>query len=189
MNLINILFYITMFLWFGSEIFLLISLRSQKSDQQGKDHKSLIILWVTIFFSIFFAFGFQRSFNATISTSPAIEYVGLALVIIGVLGRLYIVRSLGKYFTVDVTIRDEHKIKKDGFYGIVRHPSYVFSLLTFIGLGLFLNNWISLAIAFIPPFIAFSYRIQIEEKALVEAFGTEYENYKQTTKRLIPFIY
>ena len=96
---------------------------------------------------------------------------------------------MGKYFTVDVTIREGHQIKKDGVYSILRHPSYSASLLTFLGLGLFLNNWISLIIAFIPPFLAFLYRIKIEEKALTEQFGQDYIDYKKQTKKLIPFIY
>jgi protein-S-isoprenylcysteine O-methyltransferase Ste14 len=33
------------------------------------------------------------------------------------------------------------------------------------------------------------FRINAEEKMLVEAFGSDYENYKRKTKRLIPYIY
>ncbi|WP_379967334.1 methyltransferase family protein [Epilithonimonas sp. UC225_85] len=71
----------------------------------------------------------------------------------------------------------------------MRHPSYSASLLTFLGLGLYLNNWFALAVAFIPPFLAFLYRIKIEEEALTEQFGKDYTDYKEQTKKLIPFIY
>ena len=100
-----------------------------------------------------------------------------------------IIRSLGKYFTVDVTIRQDHQIKKEGFYKFLRHPSYAFSLLTSLGFGLYLNNWLSLIFAFVPPFLAFSYRIKIEEQALVEKFGDEYTEYRKSTNKMIPFIY
>ena len=33
------------------------------------------------------------------------------------------------------------------------------------------------------------FRIRIEEKMLIEAFGEDYEEYKRNTKRLIPYIY
>jgi len=62
-------------------------------------------------------------------------------------------------------------------------------LLTSLGLGLYLNNWLSLVLAFLIPFIAFSYRINVEEKALVEQFGEEYLDYRRKTKKLIPFVY
>ena len=45
---------------------------------------------------------------------------------------------LWKYFTVDVTIKLEHKLVSTGIYRIVRHPSYLGSLISFFGLGLVL---------------------------------------------------
>jgi protein-S-isoprenylcysteine O-methyltransferase Ste14 len=33
------------------------------------------------------------------------------------------------------------------------------------------------------------YRIRIEESMLVERFGDEYRNYRQTSKKLIPYLY
>nr|WP_312902037.1 isoprenylcysteine carboxylmethyltransferase family protein [Chryseobacterium taichungense] len=80
------------------------------------------------------------------------------------------------------------KLKKKVFINI-RHPSYAFSLVTSLGLGLYLNNWLSLLLAFIIPFIAFSYRITIEERTLIEQFGDEYLEYRKKTKKLIPFVY
>lgn len=132
------------------------------------------------------------AFNMTrfpIMNEESIYYVGEALILIGLIFRFMIIRSLGKYFTVDVTIKQGHKIKKEGFYKYLRHPSYAFSLLTSLGLGLYLNNWLSLPLAFIPPFLAFSYRIAIEEQALIEQFGEEYIEYRKNTKKLIPFVY
>ncbi len=41
----------------------------------------------------------------------------------------------------------------------------------------------------IPCTLALLYRIHVEEIALRQAFGAEYEDYSRTTKRLFPFIY
>ncbi|WP_346983633.1 isoprenylcysteine carboxylmethyltransferase family protein [Chryseobacterium sp. POE27] len=112
-----------------------------------------------------------------------IYYLGAGCIWIGIILRFIIIKSLGKYFTVDVTIRQDHKIKKEGFYKYVRHPSYTFSLLTSLGLGLYLNNWLSLVLALVPTFVAFSYRIKVEEKALIEEFGEEYLEYRRNTKK------
>lgn len=100
-----------------------------------------------------------------------------------------VINNLGKYFTVDVTIKKDHQLKTDGFYKYVRHPSYAFSLLTFLGLAIVLNNYISAVIVFVPVFLMFLYRIKIEEKVLTEQFGSDYSDYMKKTKRLIPFIY
>lgn len=39
--------------------------------------------------------------------------------------------------------------------------------------------------AIVPPTAALIYRIQVEEKALKEAFGEEYVEYSKVTKRLV----
>jgi protein-S-isoprenylcysteine O-methyltransferase Ste14 len=37
--------------------------------------------------------------------------------------------------------------------------------------------------------IFFLFRIEIEEKMLIEAFGEEYKEYQRNTKKMIPYIY
>lgn len=179
--------------WLFTEVFYKSKMSSNNSDQKGKDKSSLSLLWIVIIssisLSIFVSYIHFEDFSLMMTTQNWIIYLGLFVLFIGIFTRFLIIKSLGKYFTVDVTIREGHKIKKDGIYSILRHPSYAASLLTFLGLGLFLNNWFALFIAFIPPFLAFLYRIKIEEKALTEQFGQDYIDYKKQTKKLIPFIY
>jgi len=97
--------------------------------------------------------------------------------------------TLKKYFTVNVSILKDHRIIDKGVYKFIRHPAYAGSLLSFLGLGLSFSNWLSTLVIFIPILIAFIYRIRVEEKALIQAFGDEYLNYSKTTKRLIPKLY
>ncbi|MCE3075175.1 methyltransferase family protein [Chryseobacterium gwangjuense] len=188
MKELTIVFYISMGIWFLSEILYKKMLKSAQNAQK-KDKSTLNILWVVIVPSIFFAVFISNRLYFPISKEQWIFFLGESCIVIGILFRWIIIRSLGKYFTVDVSIREDHKIKKEGFYKYLRHPSYAFAMLTFVGLGLFLNNWISFAIAFLPPFLAFNYRIKVEEEALIEQFGDEYIQYRKETKKLIPFIY
>jgi protein-S-isoprenylcysteine O-methyltransferase Ste14 len=41
----------------------------------------------------------------------------------------------------------------------------------------------------IPVLFSFIYRINVEEKMLLQLFGEEYKQYKRYTKKLIPFLY
>lgn len=189
MKTLQILFTISMFAWFISEILYRNMLKSGEKDKKDKDKSTLNFLWIAIPFSIASSVTVSYITKLPISDEVWIYYLGVIFIWIGIIFRFIIIRSLGKYFTVDVTIKQDHQIKKEGFYKYLRHPSYAFSLLTSLGLGLYLNNWLSLAFAFIPPFIAFSYRIKIEEKALIEQFGEEYLEYRRKTKKLIPFVY
>ncbi|SDI90322.1 Protein-S-isoprenylcysteine O-methyltransferase Ste14 [Chryseobacterium taeanense] len=189
MKILQILFTISMFSWFLTEFLYKNILKSGGNDRKNTDKSTLNILWIAIPFSIVTAVTASYVTRFPISDEVWIYYIGVLCVWIGIILRYIIIRSLGKYFTVDVTIREDHKIKKEGFYRYIRHPSYTFSLLTSLGLGLYLNNWFSLVLALFPSFLAFSYRIKVEEKALTEEFGEEYLEYRRKTKKLLPFVY
>lgn len=188
MNALYLIFYLTITIWFLSEIYYKQKFKSEKSDQK-KDQSTLNILWVVILPSVFLAVTVSKMTSLPIREQYWILYLGEISMAGGIFFRWIIIRSLGKFFTVDVSIKEDHQIKKEGFYRWLRHPSYTFALLTFFGFGLFLNNWLCLLIAFVPTFIAFLYRIEVEEKVLIQQFGTEYSEYKEKTKKLIPFIF
>ena len=111
------------------------------------------------------------------------------VILAGLAIRWIAIYSLRKYFTIDVSIRSDHKIVDTGIYKYVRHPSYSGSLLSFLGLGITTLNWISGIIIVVPIMIAFIYRINIEEQVLTTFFGDQYKQYCAATKRLIPKIY
>ncbi|MFO1394504.1 MAG: isoprenylcysteine carboxylmethyltransferase family protein [Steroidobacteraceae bacterium] len=71
----------------------------------------------------------------------------------------------------------------------VRHPSYTGALLAFVGYGICLGNWISLAVVTVPIAWAFMRRIEVEELALNGALGERYVAYARRTKRLVPWVY
>ncbi len=175
--------------WFLSEIFLNRLRRSKSKSAKDKDKRSLQLIWWTLFVSL--AAGILASATLPLrlagSDWPIIS--GLALIILGMVLRFISVWTLGKYFTVDLDIHEEQQLVKKGIYRYIRHPSYAGSLLSFLGFGISLNNWVSLFVVFIPVLLAFLYRIRLEEKMLLEQFGPAYTEYKKETRRLIPMIY
>ncbi len=106
----------------------------------------------------------------------------------GVAFRWYSISILGKYFTTVITIQPGHTVVENGPYRWIRHPTYSGALLTILGLGAALGNWFSLATVMLAAIIGYSYRIYVEERALVESLGDPYREYMQRTKRIIPFV-
>jgi protein-S-isoprenylcysteine O-methyltransferase Ste14 len=182
-----IIFWIVWALWCLSEI--LLNLRMRSGDKKGLDKGSLRIIWIIITVAISSGVILADNTPFLISNRILIPHIGLAVVIAGITLRFLAIWSLGKMFTVDVTIRENHQIKKDGIYKTIRHPSYSGSLISFIGFGLSLNNWLSLITVFVLVTIALMYRIRVEEKILTAQFGSEYLEYKKHTWYLIPWIY
>ncbi|MDP6909648.1 MAG: isoprenylcysteine carboxylmethyltransferase family protein, partial [Flavobacteriales bacterium] len=138
------LFILVWMLWFGSEILLNRKFRSSDADQKGQDKGSIRVLWIgllggnalAVLASMFFT-----SSTLRISSNPQIAYAGLVVTVIGMLFRFYAVWSLGRNFTVDVTIREDHKLHTQGVYGLIRHPSYTGMIISFIGFGISMNTW------------------------------------------------
>lgn len=115
--------------------------------------------------------------------------LGIAMMLSGICIRWVAIYTLGKYFTRRVTILDDHRVVQTGLYRYLRHPSYSGFLLGNLGLGLAFSNWLTLIIIFAPTFAAALYRMHVEEKALTQAFGSEYIDYCRATNRLIPKLY
>lgn len=175
--------------WFLSEILLNRILRSKKTDSRNLDKNSLRVIWITIIISITLGVLCKSYFKFPIVKLSWLNYFGLLIIVLGMILRYIAIRTLGKFFTVDLLIHDSHELISKGVYKYIRHPSYSGSLLSFLGFGLSLNNWISLIIIFVPVLISLIYRIKIEEKLLLNQVGLKYNDYKKTTKRLIPMIY
>lgn len=178
-------------LFLVSELFLLLFKRSKNNGQKlNKDKRSLLILWVVIILSSTlgsFIAGYYYFLH--IGNYYVLLYVGMAVCIIGFAIRWTAVIQLGKMFTVDVSITDEHNLKTTGLYKVVRHPSYLGLLLIIAGLAVCINNIVCLPVVIIPCYMAVSHRITVEERVLVAEFGQQYIDYKKRVNKLSPRIF
>lgn len=183
------IFFLTYIVWILSEVLLNRFVRSGKSDKQSSDKNSELYLWITITIAVTLGVILSTSYAFPIFLKEKFKFIGLIIIIVGIIIRFTAIRQLGRFFTVDVTIRKDHQLMQNGFYKYIRHPSYTGSLLSFLGFGLALNNWISIVVVFIPVLLTFIHRMNIEEKVLTGQFDKQYIDYINRTKRLIPYIY
>jgi protein-S-isoprenylcysteine O-methyltransferase Ste14 len=98
------------------------------------------------------------------------------------------IRSLGKFWSLHVEMREGHEFVTTGPFAYARHPVYFSMILELLGIGMIVNAWISLAVVFAiftPTLMA---RVRIEERALLEKFGDAYGKYMQRTPAIIPAL-
>jgi protein-S-isoprenylcysteine O-methyltransferase Ste14 len=114
--------------------------------------------------------------------------IGIALLLAGALLRRHCFRVLGDQFTGTVRVRTGDAVITRGAYRWVRHPSYSGAMLMFTGIGLALGNWVSVGLLFLSAAVSYSYRVRVEERALLDTIGEPYRAYMERTKRFIPFI-
>ncbi len=75
------------------------------------------------------------------------------------------------------------KLVTDGFYGVVRHPLYLLSILFLVSNPVMTAQWMLLTIC---SSIYFIIGARIEEKRFLNDFGDEYRLYKQAVPFLLP---
>jgi protein-S-isoprenylcysteine O-methyltransferase Ste14 len=174
--------------WVGFEMWT--SVRTWPAGSLNRDHLSRYVIAGVVSLSFAVALGATRLHAFDLGFArPQVFYLGLALIVAGLVFRAYAVRQLGRYFTPEVIIQPGQHVVDRGLYRFLRHPSYTGIFITLLGYGLALTNALSLALMLVLPGLAFGYRMRVEEAALSEALGEEYVEYMRRTKRLIPFIY
>ncbi|OAQ53547.1 nickel-cobalt-cadmium resistance protein [Natrinema mahii] len=117
-------------------------------------------------------------------------WIGIGLVVLGVLFRQYAVRTLGEYFSLAVSVDEADTVVTSGPYRWVRHPSYTGGLTTMVGIGVATGNWLSLGVVTLAGVAGYGYRIHVEERVLREKLGESYEAYAERTQyRLVPGLW
>jgi len=126
-----------------------------------------------------------RFLNIGLSTT-LVQWIGMGITIIGLGLREWALIKLGRFFSRTIQIETEHKIIHDGPYKWIRHPAYTGMILIYAGFILSIGTWIGAIVTTLIVTISLFYRIKIEEKILLEAFGNEYREYMSKTWRLFP---
>lgn len=176
-------------LFLVSEFILMLLKRSGKPLGRKKSDKlSVLLFWLVIPLSLslgFYLAGRWHGFG-----NQWTQFVpGALLFFPGAFIRWRAILQLKAAFTVDVAIVEGHQLNTTGIYRKIRHPSYLGLLLILAGLGLGTSWWASFLVMFVPVLAVTLYRIGIEEKVLLEAFGQQYADYMLVSKRLIPGVY
>jgi protein-S-isoprenylcysteine O-methyltransferase Ste14 len=176
--------------WILTEVLVLVVTRTRRGGGEVQDRGSLIVLWVVIFSAMFFGSSIGATYApAAFQAGHWLRYACLGLLMLGLAIRWTAIYTLGKAFSANVAIHSTQKLNQSGLFRWMRHPSYTGMMLIFLAMGLNTRNWLGLGIIVALPAAALLYRIHVEEAALTGAFGAEYVEYSQRTKRLIPGIY
>jgi protein-S-isoprenylcysteine O-methyltransferase Ste14 len=97
-------------------------------------------------------------------------------------------KDLGANWSPTLQLRENHRLVTAGIYRSIRHPMYSSLWLLVIAQAMILPNYVAGFSGLLPFALLYFLRVDQEEKMMAEAFGMEYENYRQTTGRLVPRI-
>ncbi len=154
----------------------------------GKTKKGLISLLLLFLCSLISALSVGYFLLKEGPDSLVLYSFGLVVFLMGITGRVSALKGLGMSYSQDFRCVPDGHLVVTGIYSIIRHPIYLFYSIEMVGFLVIKQNYVSLAALVIVVLICF-YRMGSEEKYLAQKFGTRFEDYRNKTKRFIPFIF
>ena len=139
------------------------------------------ILLIALFFGPKDVFGLPDKLNQTL------WWIGQILFYSGIVIAIWAAILLGPNLTPLPKPKPSGQLIQTGLYKLVRHPIYLGVILVSFGWAGIEQTIYTLVLAFIL-LIFFDLKSRQEERWLTQKFS-EYDVYKQNTKKLIPYIY
>jgi isoprenylcysteine carboxyl methyltransferase (ICMT) family protein YpbQ len=141
-------------------------LRAEGAQEFGAANSRMITILHITFYVLAFAEGWWRSAQV-----DGIAMLGIALYAFAMLVLVYVVRELGRFWTVKMLLAQDHVLKRGWLFRAVRHPNYFLNIIPeLVGLALAMKAWVVLIVVFPCYFAALNRRIRIEEEAMKGRF-------------------
>jgi protein-S-isoprenylcysteine O-methyltransferase Ste14 len=115
-----------------------------------------------------------------------LQYLALLIAATSTWLAMAAIRELGKQWSLQARVLEDHKLITTGVYGLVRHPIYTAMLGMLLATGIVFSHWGALAGGLVLFLIGTNIRTSLEEKLLRDAFGMEYETWSDEVPALIP---
>lgn len=125
---------------------------------------------------------------AALGAGDWLRWVGLAALGVGFGGMQWAEATLGRQFSVEVTLQTDHQLITSGPYRYVRHPRYLGIMLFMAGIALVFASWLGLLVVAALVSVLL-WRVRAEEAMMRAAFGAAWEQYARRSWRVIPFVY
>ncbi len=118
---------------------------------------------------------------------PFIRTAGAIILILFTILTIWARFKLGSMWSGSVTLKENHELRTDGPYSIVRHPIYTGILGMLIGSTLMFGAESLTVLVLVLIYIL--YKIHEEERLMIETFGEQYLEYQKRVPQLIPNIF
>ncbi|HEY2470620.1 MAG TPA: isoprenylcysteine carboxylmethyltransferase family protein [Terracidiphilus sp.] len=117
-----------------------------------------------------------------------VKLMGLALECAGLALAIWARRVLGRNWSGEITIKEDHQLVRTGPYARVRHPIYSALLVMYAGTAV-VSGQMHALIGLLVAIVAYMRKTRMEETNLVNAFGARYDQYREETWAIVPGLY
>ena len=122
---------------------------------------------------------------------PCTDFIAGTCPIACVAGLLFCVwarATLGRNWSGNITLKENHELIVRGPYRLVRHPIYTGLFVMYLATAILLGRLGGLLLGTPLVFASFWIKLRDEEAVMLTHFPGQYSAYQQRTKRIIPFV-
>ena len=159
-----------------------------QSKSEAPSRIAVWIVWLAWWLLLTHGFGIETLMYRFVPKTLNVSYAGLAVTVAGLALAVWARFQIGRNWSGLIEVKEGHRLMRTGPYAIVRHPIYSGFMLATLGTAIAFGE-ISGLIAFVMILAAWGYKSRLEETAMIEHFGEEYEAYRRKVKGLIPFVW
>jgi len=145
-------------------------------------------LEISLYLALIFIPFFDHRGIGVFNDNNALRWVGVGFSLLGYGLIFWSGVALGRQYSADVTIQENHHLITHSIYQFIRHPRYLGIMALSLGVAFIFRSWIGL-IASVFFLAMLLYRINDEEAVMHAEFGSEWEAYCRRSWRLIPYLY
>jgi|GEM_PF-1761671 len=179
---IVVLLAIIAFAMFGKKALRTLIFKTAKT--QNNEGLWLEIVTATLAITIALAYYLQNE-----PIADPFMWIGLLIFIGGWIFQFINRKHLGDNRTYEERLASGFNAAQLGIYSKLRHPSQSALLIILFGFSLSLGSIWACAIVLFLVLPSAIYRVSQEERALYEKFGERWLDYKEDTKRIIPYVF
>jgi len=179
---------ITLALWVLVTLYWIVSSRRMPANHRGNEVMSFVklvgsslLMYVPVLTGGILA-------TTLFDTSLVTEIIGTLICLAGILVMVWAREHLGRNWSGNVIIQQEHSLIKDGPYQFVRHPIYSGGLFAMLGSAIVLGQVFAFAWVLFCAF-GLIMKSKQEEVLLSNQFPKEYLEYKKRVKMLVPGVF
>ena len=122
---------------------------------------------------------------AYIPLPDSIRWIGMVIALLTIPPLAWIHITLGRHYSPDLIMKENHTIVTGGPYSRVRHPMYTVLLTFSVAMSIISSNLLMILLSLLI-IIPFPYVARHEERMLLDGLGDEYKQYMERTGRFFP---
>ena len=157
--------------------------RSEESAESRALHRNLLNLGLVLLFVSIPGLRWQF-----LPPSQWAGPAGLAVMAAATLLHVWARVHLGRNWTSEVVIQQDHQLVTSGPYRLVRHPVYTALIALALGTAIVSGRILSLLGAATFA-VAYARKLRLEEMALSATFGARWDEYRRRSWALLPWIF